>query len=685
MLRLHAPANRVFRLAMLAVFGVCSLRILSAAEIAPISRKLPPPGIELTEVQAKPISDRLEAVRKLAVKADQNLPETGDSLTLLKAVDYALTNGEFYDVKELKLADDLLGEAERRLRGEKITAPATGTRTDIHGFRSYIDQSWQPYGVVIPEGLSTEGTAKIYVWLHGRGDKQTDIQFLNQRRGKPGEFVPTDGIVVHPFGRHCNAFKYAGETDVFECIDAAYTRYGDTLKLDRNNIVLCGFSMGGAGAWHLGAHYPGSWTAVSPGAGFAETARYQNLSPDKFPPWYEQTLWGLYDVPGYVRNLFNMPVIAYSGELDKQIQAARVMEEAYQKEGKALPHLIGPGMGHKYHPDTLATLKQQLAQQSLRLATQPRQKITLQTRTLRYHTFLGLVTLTGLQEHWVPASLTIDARPETKLLTTDSFALLDLNNIQRIQTANVSRFNLVARSPVNSVLNVDGQSIPINSLTHNGSVWNVSLMRTDSQWHLVDKNKIVNDVRKRHGLQGPIDDVFYEPFLIVLPSGKSSRPQVQRWVDFESKHMLDRWRRLFRGDAQVKRDTEVTEDDLKTKHMVVWGEPETNVLLKRLQDKLPVRWSDQQVTVDGQAYDRASHMPVLIYPNPLADNTRYIVLNSGPTFREGHDSSNSLQTPKLPDWAVIDLSQDPDANAPGRIADAGFFDEQWKFKPRRKP
>ena len=32
--------------------------------------------------------------------------------------------------------------------------------------------------------------------------------------------------------------------------------------------------MGGAGSWSIGAHYPGLWAAVQPGAGFAETYRF---------------------------------------------------------------------------------------------------------------------------------------------------------------------------------------------------------------------------------------------------------------------------------------------------------------------------------------------------------------------------------------------------------------------------
>ena len=68
----------------------------------------------------------------------------------------------------------------------------------------------------------------------------------------------------------------------------------------------------------------------------------------------------------------------------------------------------------------------------------------------------------------------------------------------------------------------------------------------------------------------------------------------------------------------------------------------------------------------------------MIYPNP--DNpARYVVLNSGFTYREYDYLNNARQVPKLPDWAVIDLATPPDAKAPGRIVDAGFFDERWKL------
>ena len=72
-------------------------------------------------------------------------------------------------------------------------------------------------------------------------------------------------------------------------------------------------------------------------------------------------------------------------------------------------------------------------------------------------------------------------------------------------------------------------------------------------------------------------------------------------------------------------------------------------------------------------------MPVLIFPNPL-NPSRYVVLNSGFTFREYDYLNNARQTPKLPDWAIIDISKPVTARTPGGIAAAGFFGERWEVK-----
>ena len=80
---------------------------------------------------------------------------------------------------------------------------------------------------------------------------------------------------------------------------------------------------------------------------------------------------------------------------------------------------------------------------------------------------------------------------------------------------------------------------------------------------------------------------------------------------------------------------------------------------------------------------RAHHVPVLIYPNPL-NPQRYVVLNSGFTFREYDRLNNARQVPKLPDFAIVNVNVPVSPRAPGGIADAGFFGEHWELTKATK-
>jgi hypothetical protein len=70
--------------------------------------------------------------------------------------------------------------------------------------------------------------------------------------------------------------------------------------------------------------------------------------------------------------------------------------------------------------------------------------------------------------------------------------------------------------------------------------------------------------------------------------------------------------------------------------------------------------------------------PVLIYPNPL-NPKHYIVINSGFTYREYDYLNNARQTPKLPDWAIVDVDTPPNSRFPGKVVDANFFGEKWEL------
>lgn len=624
-----------------------------------IERRLPPPGIEIPLAQRERLAAEVSKLKdELAGIGD--VEQSEDVELFVKAVDFALLHNEFYNAKDVEKADRLLKSAQDRLSQMKAGETPWHRQQGlvVRGYRSRIDDSVQPYGLEIPSDVDFQKRVPLYIWLHGRGDSATDLHFIDQRQTKPGQIQPPGAIVVHPFGRHCVGFKSAGEMDVWEAVADVARKY----QIDFDRIVLMGFSMGGAGVWHLGAHYP-TPVAISAGAGFAETARYQNLTPEKYPPWYEQRLWGQYDVPDYTRNLFNTTVVAYSGELDKQIQAARVMEEAYREHGRELTHIIGPGMGHKYHPDSLKEILAKMDEAVQGGLDRTPKKVTLQTKTLRYNSMFW-VEARGLQEHWR------DARVDAEFVD---------NSHIKVSTKNISELRLIPHPKMAEVvIEIDGETVQVPKFGDRARV--VDLKR-DDKWQLANPREYREGLKKRIGLHGPIDDAFMEPFLVVLPSRKSSNARVQAWIEFEQQHFIDRWRALMRGELRVKRDIDVTDDDLLNYHLVAWGTPETNRFLNILASPNsgnPIRWTSDVVQVGGQSFAADHHVPVFIYPN----GDKYLVVNSGLTFREGHDRTNSLQNPKLPDWAVIDIRQPPNELTPGKVVAADFFDEKWQLKDR---
>lgn len=646
-------------LVLVLAFGIAIA--FSQEAIPPIERRLPPPGIEIPGDLRAELEARLEVLedRAWGVSGGDNSP---DAEIFLKAVRLALAHGEIYQEKELPHLEEMLDRGEGRIRQlEEESAPWGEERgLQVRGYLSSIDGSVQPYGLEIPESLDLSKPVPLLVWLHGRGDKVTDLHFLQRCLSKSqalgGKVADQqEAIIVHPFGRQCVGWKHAGEIDVLEVIESVKARY----PIDPDRIALGGFSMGGAGAWHIGAHYTDQFCAVHAGAGFAETAQYNRLEPEEYPDEVEQTLWSVYDVPNYVHNLFNVPVLAYSGENDKQKQAADVMAEAFAGEGRELRHVIGPEMGHKYDDASVAEIWDWL--KASWAAGRPKDPATvaLQTRTPRYGR-MHWIELIAQEQPWEESR--IDAARDDEagilLLATSNVAALRLNgggdrDFAGMEIA-IDEQSLVVEDP----------GFPVASIT---------LKRTsEGHWSWGE----IDEVRKIAGLQGPIDDAFLDPFVVVRPFSPSRFPAVQRWMEFELPHFVDRWRALMRAELRVEDAEDLDYVDLQEKNLLLWGEPETNALIAEMVEGLPIRWTEDEIQLGSRSWPRDSHVPAFVFPNPLNPN-RYVVLNSGLTFREAHDRTNSLQNPKLGDWVILGLDEDPNGETPGRIVESGFFEADW--------
>jgi hypothetical protein len=634
-------------------------------------RPVPPKGTDIPAEVKDEIKQGLAELQGLIKDIGKHdlLP---DVLVYEKAVRWALDYNEVYDPAPPKKggkAPPPAGNVKKVLAAgiERAKAMKDGktpwtTQTGgvLRGYRSKIDGSVQPYWLVVPKeyDFTAKDKHRLDFWWHGRGETLSEANFMANSPGSGGGIIPAPAtFILHPYGRYCNANKFAGEVDTFECLEHAKKHY----RIGQDRLVARGFSMGGAACWQFGVHYPTLWAACAPGAGFSETPEFLKVfqKEDVEPTWYEQKLWHLYNASDYAQNIFNLPTVAYSGEIDSQKQAADVMAREMKKVGLELKHVIGPKTGHSYEAGAKAEVNKLIDGDAALGRDRVRKEIAFVTYTLRYYQCAWL-EITGLEKHWSEAKVTGQRTDGTYELTTSGVTAFTLTTQER-----------------DIVVKIDGKTI----LTEKGIPTDrpraKQFIKVIGRWAV--PGNLPEGLEKRPGLQGPIDDAFMDAFINVKPSGRPMNSKTADWAEKEMKHAIDHWRKQFRGDAPVKSDTEIRDADIANNNLVLWGDPMSNSVLAKIADKLPIKWTDRGVTVGEETYATGTHVPVLIYPNPL-NPKKYVVLNSGFTFREYDQLNNARQVPKLPDYAVVDITTPPNSRYPGKIVRAGFFGEKWEMQ-----
>jgi dienelactone hydrolase len=540
-----------------------------------------------------------------------------------------------------------------RARELEAGAPTWPRRTGhvVRGYISRIDGGVQPYALTIPASYDGRRPMRLDIWQHGTNRTLNEVAFITQQEGGRPFPVDQDYIQLEPLGRTNVSYRWAGEADLFEALASVQQRY----TIDPHRIVLRGFSMGGASSWHLGLHHPGRWAAIEAGAGYTETRRYGRR--DNLPP-YQEAMLHYYDAVDYALNAFTTPTVGYGGEDDAQLQASVNIREQLAKEGfsfrpdgpfrwvtgdlRAL-FLVGPKTGHAWHPDSKAE-SNRFIEHALQSADTPPAHVRFVTYTTRFN-----------KSHW----LTVDSLEKTYARAEVDARRSDDGRQYVVSTKNVDRITFDGA----------GGAFTIDSQPLKGGA-NPSFEKDRGQWTAV--NAAPAGLRKVHALQGPVDDAFMDGFLCVRPTGSPWHAATAQW----GAKALDVFRRDFakwlRGDVRVTADRAVSASDIADYNLILFGDPQSNSVIRQIAGRLPIRWSENEIVVGARTFASADHIPVVIYPNPL-NPKRYVVINSGHTFGDADfRGTNAWLYPRLGDYAVL--------AADGTVVLSGFFDERWRLR-----
>lgn len=607
---------------------------------------------------------------------DASAAERADAAIFAKGLDWALR----YD-KDFS-ADDLALLRRAVLRGkERIQALAEGSQSWQTrrgklplGYVSQVDGSVQPYGLIVPANYDAARPMRLDVVLHGstRPVGLSELRFMARfDEGDGPATAPPDRpyIELHPLGRVENCYRWAGETDVFEAIEDVCRRYA----IDRDRIVLRGMSMGASGTWHLGLKHPDRFVALGPYCGYVDTHRFSETPLDNFVkvgalPEHQELGLHTLDSIDYAANAGVVPAIACMGEKDVFFQAHILMGEAMAREGLTMVNLISPGTGHTIDPVTHAEQMRRIGEYAARGVDRRPTELRFVTWTLKYSRCHWLQVL-GLERHY--------ARAEVRARLSDGTLRVDLRN--------VARFAIFPAQLPGSLrmVRVGETEVAIPPAMASG-VGPVVVAAGERGWRLVGESNGASPTGKRPGVQGPIDDAFTAPFVCVRGTGQAWNAAVGDYANQALDRFAEEWRRYFRGEPPIKSDVDVTEDDVRTRNLILFGDPGSNAWIARALQSLPLEWTRESLRFGGQDYPAANHLPALVQPSPFPGGEgRYLAIDSGHTFREAELAKlNYLLFPRWGDWAVLRVEPAKSDGAPPdapleTVLRAGYFDESW--------
>ncbi|MBN1516900.1 hypothetical protein JXA32_10075 [Candidatus Sumerlaeota bacterium] len=442
-------------------------------------------------------------------------------------------------------------------------------------YLSQVDGTGQPFTLIVPEKYTPRKAFPLRV----------DVHYMSGTHlvggGAPS---PANYFQLRPMGR-AKAAGYGKlcEADVLDAI--AYVRRH--WNIDENRISITGTSMGGGGSFRFPLRHPDLFCAAMPRCGFCESLLLRNALHVPFYSLHSDDDW-------------TVPIIA-----------SRVPLKDFAAAGGKAIRIESTGYGHDANrtPGGLEKLWEWEQRQVRPQAVDSIQYTAVDwlTRSVYWAEII----------EWGPLSA-----PATINLRTgsDNTLYVDLENINALaidlKQAPVDRKKTLAISIESSpTIQLEPKLPDQLYFTREGDRWNVS-----------EAAPVEPEIR-RH-FPGGLSSLYHgEPLLIVwgTTGDDAMTTALHRAALLAAQSVNGGWYEedspratMLYGSTPAKPDTEVTDEDIQTRNLLLLGTAQSNSVVARIADKLPARIQEGKVVTDDGAscgfQDRALG---LCYYNPL--------------------------------------------------------------------
>jgi len=481
-----------------------------------------------------------------------------------------------------------------------VAAAAHHSRT----FVSQIDRSVQYFGVVPmakpgPElSVQTPGAKPALVLtLHGAG-----VEGIGQARAyKPKDWA----VIVAATNRRPYGFDWEdwGRIDALEVLGEAARLFGT----DPARTYLTGHSMGGHGAWQVGATVPGPWAAIAPSAGWHSFSSYGGGATFKDPSPVEKMLLranGPSETTALARNFLNYGVYILHGDQDDNVPVtqARFMRELLGKFHPDFAYYERPGAGHWWGNECVdwPPLFQFL-----------KERVRPEDADVRRLEFVTANPGISSRMRWV------EILAQTKPLEYSRITIErdEAGKAFKGTTENVERLAidiLPAAAKETITVEIDGSKVEALGVPETGSI---HLERGEKGWAVASGP--AEPGQKGPHRAGGFKDAFRHGFIFVYGTRGDSAEDARAF----GKARFDAETFWVRGNAgiEILPDTAFDPAKHKDRSVILYGNADTNAAWAKLLAGSPVEVRNGWARVGDKRYDGADYAAYFVRPRPGSD------------------------------------------------------------------
>lgn len=521
---------------------------------------------------------------------------------------------------------------------------------------SGIDGSVQYYAVRPPINFDPERSYALYLTVHGAGVEATgQAAAYSSKR---------DGYIVAATNRRPYGFDWQewGRLDTLETLDL----FVDQNRIDPERIYLTGHSMGGHGAWYLGAFYPSRFAAIGPSAGWISFSSYGRSRSSEEEAASTPFDWaGMEnDTMALVENYTNLPIYAIHGEKDDNVpvEQSRRMVAELEKFHKDFVYHEQPGAGHWWDDGPApgaGCVDWKPLFEFFRKHVRLLRPLSIKFKTPNPAISASYAWLT-IQSQISPSALssvTADAEPGlgTIKITTD--------NVERLR---LTLDDLFIQEEAKLQIDDVELSAPTDAPVH--------LLKTgENQWEITEPP---DPFLKGAHRSGPFKLAFDKRMVWVYGTGGSDEENaaILAKVRYDSQV----WWYRSNGTVTIVPDCDFDPDRFAGRNIILYGNADTNSVFGQLLKDCPIQIDRQEVKIGQESYPGDVGV-LFVYPRPGSDDNLVGVVGatSLKAVRMGFQARYFVSGVACPDYVVFGAEALSEGMA--GVLTSGYFDNKWSL------